>query len=149
MAIFTRPEEVMDYLHDKLEDNKITLGIKYIGYGDEDLIPEYPAVLVTADPVNREIHATHTFRNFFNLSLWVYHADMSVTRKVRNREDLLLCSAIYRLIHDDLTLGGNIIFGYIDSEVPGVIRNRRRGAAVGTRMTYLGEARERFTGEGA
>ena len=46
-----------DYIVRLLDDNKATLGLRYIAQNDEELIPEYPAALVQCDNTERILHA--------------------------------------------------------------------------------------------
>lgn len=136
---FRDPEEVLDFIYALLDTNKVSLGVKFIGYGDETLIPEYPAVILTSDPVQRDIHATRQFMVTFNCSLWVYHARLDENHKTRTRNDLLLATSIRELLHDNKNLGGNIIFGYVNGETPGVL-TRPNELIIGTRITWEGNS---------
>ena len=81
---FNDPLEVLDYVHDYIDVRAEEIGLAFAGYGEERLIPEYPAILVTAGPVTREIHGTHTFEITFLLEMWVYHAKIpTVTESER------------------------------------------------------------------
>jgi len=75
----------------------------------------------------------------------VYHARLTDSHKVRTKNDLLLVTAIRTLLHSDFRLGGNIIFGYVDSENPGVLASPKNDAVVGSRMTWTGENVVPFT----
>jgi hypothetical protein len=145
--MYVAPEEVLDHVYNLMVTNKTPLGLGFVGYADEELLPEYPAVVVSAEPLARDIHATHQFLVRFNLSLWVYHAKLTDSHKVRSKSDLLLVTAIRNVVHSDFTLGGNIVFGHVDSENPGILvgpRGRRGDAVVGTRMTWTGQGRVPF-----
>jgi hypothetical protein len=136
--------EAMDYIKDMFDVNAGTLGLNYVGYGDERVITKYPAVVVDSGPTEREIHGTHKFKNTFHIVFWVYHAGMNLTYQRRTQEDLLLVREITNLLHSDLTLGGNIVFGYIDSSIPGLFQRPKGSAVVGTRMTWEGYVLESF-----
>lgn len=138
--MYATPEQVLDYLYNLLVANKVALELGFVGYAEEKLIPKYPAVQVSAEPLIREIHGTHQFRNTYNMSFWVYHAKLTDSHKVRTKNDLLTVTAIRALLHNNLTLGGNIIFGFVDSENPGVLASPKNDPVVGTRMTWTGSA---------
>lgn len=140
--MFTNPQEVMDYIKALLENSSIEF--KYIGYGDERLLPNYPAVVVDSGPFTRELHGTHTFLLHFIVTLWVYHANLSATHQVRTQEELELVKQITALLHEDMKFGGNIVFGHVASEAPGIFQRPKGDRAVGTRMTWLGTTQERF-----
>lgn len=143
--MYTTPEEVLDGVYNLLVTNQVALGLGFIGYAEERLLPKYPAVQVSAEPLIRQLHATHQFLVTFNLSLWVYHAKLTDSHKVRTKNDLLTVTAIRNLLHSNFTLGGNIIFGYVDSENPGVLASQKNDPVVGTRMTWTGDNRVPFT----
>lgn len=138
------PREVLDFIHDYLTDNMGLVGLKYVGYGDEDLIPEYPAVVVSAGPKQRILLGTHKFQVIFQIDLWVQHANLSVSHKQRTREDMELCENIQDLLDANANLSNNIVFGYIESEAPGIINRQKGAAVVSTRMVWTGESRQSF-----
>lgn len=148
-TLFNTPEEVLDYLHDLLTLHAEPLGIRFVGYGEERLIPEYPAVLVAAGPVTREIHATHTFQLTMMMELWIYHAKLSESHHVRTRQDLQLVTAVREVLHDNLTCPKDdgtrqVIFSYVNAEDPAFIRRPRNEAVVGSRIEWIATSQERF-----
>lgn len=133
-----------DFIVDLLNDNKATLGLRYIAQHDEELIPQYPAVLVQTDRTDTLQHATGQFLKRFNLDLWVFHAELTVGRATRSRMDIELATAIRRLLHTNYTQNGHIIFGFVNGENPGIsarIIGPSVVTIVTTRLTWLGENR--------
>jgi hypothetical protein len=116
---FYDPLEPFDYIVQKLKDAQPTLGLEYVAENDEDLLPAYPAVLVQSGRTERLQHATGLFLVTFNIVLWVFHADIGVGAAVRSRKDIQLATDIRKLLHADRTLGGHIIFGFVEDEFPG------------------------------
>jgi hypothetical protein len=145
-GFITRPEEAVEMLSELIEDNAERLGIGFIGKYDERLLPSYPAVVISSAPLSREVHATHTFALTLRALIWIYHAKVSLTHKERSEEDLLLVTALVSLLHDDTTYDGHVIFGFVDSEVPGIVAPRagRGDPIVGTRISWEGVVQERF-----
>jgi len=136
-----------EYIYDLLDTHKADLGLRYIARHDEELIPQYPAVLLQTDSVERRIHATGLFYVEFGFDLWIFHAQLSVATAVRSLEDIELATNIRKLLHSDRTLGGHIIFGYVNGEFPGVTARPISGAVatiVTTRITWVGENRVPF-----
>jgi hypothetical protein len=136
-----------DHLFDLLDDNRATLGLRYIAQHEEDLIPQYPALLLQTDRTVTAQHSTGMFLKQFHLDLWIFHADMSVGQASRSRKDIELATEIRRLVHADYTLGGHIIFGFIDGEFPGITNRLVSGAistVVTTRLTWQGQNRVPF-----
>lgn len=139
--------DAAEYIHDFLDQNKGTVGINYVGYGDERLLGKYPSLVVTPDPLTREVSGTHTFRIGINVSIWVYHANLAVGHKIRTMEDIRLAEEVTKLLHRDYTMGGNVVFGFVDGEQPGVISRVVGGRAqsvVGTRLTWSAISQQRF-----
>lgn len=144
MNQFTRPEHALDFYKGMLDDHQGELGLGYVAYGDEDMLPRYPAVKVTAGPKLKEIHGTHKWMNYFTVNFWVYHAKMSTSHAARSKEDLELATAIVTLVHSDLTSSGGVIFGFIEREEPTLISRGKGAMVVGTQMLWAGRQVETF-----
>ena len=129
-----------DYYYNLLDDNKATLGLRYIAQHEESLIPEYPAILLQTDHVTREQHATGLFRVEFHIDLWIFHAELTSGAATRSRKDVELATEIRKLLHSKRTMDGHIIFGFVDGEFPGVTA-RAGTTIVTTRLTWMGENR--------
>lgn len=145
---FYDPLQVLDYLSTKLDDNKATLGIRYIAKLDEDLFPRYPAILLTMDtPLDRELHGTRMFRVQFNIDLWIFHAQLTQGKAVRSETDIQLATDVRKLLHADFDLGGHIVFGYVQFEHGGRIARaigQKVDTVVATRLAWVGENRVLF-----
>lgn len=145
MAFFTEPEEALDYIYNKINDNKGPLGIKFVGYADEDLLPEYPAVVVSFNtPVDRDIHATRQFRLVWAIQIVVYHARVSADHKVRSKEDMRFAAAIRNLLHQDFRAGGGVIFGFVAQERPGIVLDSEGSATIASTLIWTAESRSIF-----
>jgi hypothetical protein len=142
MAYFTEPEQLLDYIYNLLNVNKATLGIRFVGYADERLLPHYPAVVVSYNvPIQRTLHTTGTFKLEFIVQLEIYHARMTASHRTRSKEDMQLASVIREKLHEDYKLGGGVIFGHVLSERPGTIADARGQANVATLLLWTGESR--------
>jgi len=151
---FSDPLEVLDYVHDFLDKRKDDIGLAFCGYGEERLIPEYPAIIVTAGPVSREIHGTHKFRVTFILELWIYHAKLSESHRMRTRKDLQFATSVRQLLHDNMRLYADIddpnpsdpqiAGGWITSEDPAFINRGKGEGVVATRMEWTGISEATF-----
>jgi len=134
-----------DYIVRLLDDNKATLGLRYIAQNDEELIPEYPAALVQCDNTERILHATQQYYVGWSIDLWIFHAEMSISQAERSRKDIELATAIRKLLHTKSTMDGHIIFGFVTNEMPGMLANRATNTAiVTTRIIWQGQNRVRF-----
>lgn len=136
-----------DYIVQKLDDNKASLGIKYIAQNDESLLPEYPAILVQTDRARREHHATQMWLIEFHLDLWIFHGLLTVDHATRSRQDIEFATNVRKLLHSDKTLGGHVIDSIVDGEFPGVyarVINAEMTGIVGTRLTWMARNRVPF-----
>jgi hypothetical protein len=142
MPYFTEPEQALDHIYNLLNTNKVALGLKYVGYADERLLREYPAVVVSYNvPVVRDLHATRTFNLQFIIQLECYHARLTASHRTRTKEDMQLAARIRNKLHEDYKLGGGVIFGYVLSERPGVIADAKGQANVATMLIWSGDSR--------
>jgi hypothetical protein len=144
---FYDPLQPFDYMVDKLDDNKAALGIRYIAENDERLRPLYPAILVTLENLERDYHATGQFLLTFHIDVWVFHAELTVKKAVRSRKDIELATAIRKLIHNDRSMGGHIVHGWVDGEFPGItarVIGENVNTIVTTRLTWQGVNRAPF-----
>ncbi len=145
--------DIIDYLYAKFKAEGNALGLGYVAYPEEEMLPKYPGLMLSSGALNREIHTTHFFRNVITLDIFILHAALSISHRARTREDLLLCRSIVLTLHADRHLGidgsgrNNIIDGFVVEEVPGEILDDRGVAVVGTKITWAGQLREPFVRE--
>ena len=148
------PPQVLNHLHKLVDDHKASLGLRYVAKQDELLLPEYPAALVSMEaPLRREQRATRLFRLVFTVDIWVFHARLSTSKGNRSMEDIQLATNVRKLLHQNYTLPdastpvGHIVFGYVESESPGLTRlagGRKTEQVVTTRLVWVGENRVRY-----
>jgi hypothetical protein len=141
--VYTTIDQVMEWMKDKLTE-RTEFGFKYIDYGDpDDIIPATPAVIITNNPTERQLHGTHTFNILLSLDLWVLHADGTVGAAQRRIDDIKLCNQIQDFLDEHMNLDGNIVQGWVSGQSPGILR--RKGALfVSTRITWDGISQSRF-----
>lgn len=156
--MFVYSDQVMAWMKDALTE-RAEFGFQYIDYGDpDDLIPGYPAIIITENPLLRTLHATHTFQIQLSCDLWILHANLKVGKAPRRIETIKLCNLIRDFLDLNMNLpdvpsvtiqdamnnpAGNIIQGWISGESPGVLR--RKGTPIlGTRMTWEGLSQQHF-----
>jgi hypothetical protein len=140
--VYSEPEQVVDFFWNLLNTNKTVLGLGFVGYGDETLLPKYPAALVSfSAPVQRELGPTGTFSLTFAIQVLVYHARMTASHKTRTKEDMQLAAGVREKMHDDYRLGGNIIFGFVESERPGIVADNKGRMNIGTVLFWTGTSR--------
>lgn len=136
-----------DYIVQKLKDHQPALGLAYVAENDEDLMFEFPAVLVQAGNTDRNIHTTGQYRVVHNLDLWVFHSMLTVDVQTRSRQDIELTTAVRKLLHADATLGGHIIHGFVNGEqfvVTGRVLDELQRGIITTRLSWAGSVRVPF-----
>lgn len=142
MPYFTEPEECLDAIYNLINSNRAALGVKFVGYADETLLPKYPAVVVSYNvPVERELGPTQTFSLNWQVSLTIYHARLSASHRTRTKEDMQIAAAIREKLHEDYKLGGGVIFGYVTNERPGLAADDRGQANIATMLIWEGQSR--------
>ena len=138
--------EALDYIHDWLETQKVTLGLNSVWYGDDEWAAPYPAAVVVAGGLLRVPHSTQNFRVQLTVTVFVMHANLSQSHKTRTRADLALATAVSDLLHSDKSLGGNILTGsgIVVSETPGVTNRPKGQNVISTSLVWNGESRQQF-----
>lgn len=140
MAYYSRPEEVVEAFRTLFNAHKEQLGFAYVALNDEVLIPEYPALLITTDQMERVIHAMQQFEVTFNLTFWVYHAQLSDSHQQRTIDDMKLATGVVQFIHMNRTLSGRLIFSFVDSELPGFTATETGPNIITTRLGWNGKS---------
>lgn len=142
---FTRPEHLVEYLADLLENSM--LPFSFVGRYEETLYPSYPAVLVQPGNFQKDLHGTATFLVTLRATLFIMHADLTQSKRTRSLEDCLLATQTIQLIEgNDLTLGGHVIQGHVESDVfaPLPPRSAQSPAVISTRLQWQGITETRF-----
>lgn len=139
---------------DRLETKKGPLGIKFVGKYDEKRIPRYPAVVIIPTPREKELHATDTFQIVVGLDLYVYHGNLTLTKRERSKADLQLVSAIEDELESDFGWRTDpndpntrrVIFAYVSAEEPGNLqpRGNKSPVIVSTRVRWRALTQRRF-----
>lgn len=128
-------------IFDKINDNKSTLGIRAVYYGNHNMVPDSPAAVVIPGRKNRSLAGVSApgGRTMNELNVVV---DI-LTQNVKDGESLArleidqLAESVETLLHQDTTMGGIIIHGYVTTWDPGVqFINSSQFRVV--RMSYLG-----------
>lgn len=118
-----------DYLISLLEANKNDLGIAKVYYGDQENIPEVPAVCVEPSTVQRDLVGTAMrTNNQFLISILVYCANVEGVEGAQHDADQF-AEAVMHTINADGTaqqplgsrFGGNVIYGYVQTSEYGYI----------------------------
>lgn len=146
-SYFTEPEQALDYIYELIESRKNSLGLGYVGYADEKLLPRYPAVVVSFNvPVDRTLATTGTFNLAWAIQVVVYHARLTASHKTRTKEDMQLAATIRNVLHSDYKMGGGVIFGYVRSERPGIMADAKGAANIATTLIWTADSRAPING---
>jgi hypothetical protein len=134
--------EVADAVYQKLNDAKDELELEDVWYGPQELIPRYPCVVVEPRPKRRQLNGTHRWDLSFIVVISLYHGKVQTVdlTRLENEEHAVM---IEEFIHQDLSLGGKVLLGYVTLSEPGITR-RSDTMVVATRMTWEGDSREGF-----
>ena len=143
--MYYNPEQIIQYTETLLLAQATTLGLAYVSIAAnaELLIPAYPAALITAGSKAKEMSG-QKFRVGLSMEIFVLHGLLSDTIRDRTMADLALATSIETLLDKNMTMGGNIINGFVVGSDPG---NMVRGSTTGiitTKLTWTGESRQTF-----
>lgn len=119
MALTDSSVTVAQYIQTMIDNNKASLGLADVWYGDQSLIPRTPSATVEAGPKQRMVTGAPR-RTEVNIATYV----MLYVEKVQavTSNDLLagqLGEQIETIIHGDRTLGDNVIHSLVTSLEPG------------------------------
>lgn len=143
--MFTRPEQCAQYIENLLNAHLGELGINTVVFGEELKTISYPAVMIVPQPMRKEMQGIPTFLCYFNVTLYVYHANLTVSRAQRTLEDMQLATGIVNLLEKNFTLSNNIIFGFVAEESPGILaRGDKSEMIIGTRLEWEGQSKYVF-----
>ena len=134
--------EVSNNMYARLNSNKAVLGAADVWYGPQALIPRYPAIIVEPQPKRRSYVGTHRFKLIFTVGIFVYHGKVQGS-ELNRQENEQAASVVEDFIHQDLTLGGLVVAGYVTLVEPGIVF-RGEVMVTSTRLTWQGESREGF-----
>jgi hypothetical protein len=154
MTLISTTDKAMDMMVSFLEAHSPIIGVNFVGAYDEKIIPSYPAVVVLPGRREKQIHATNTFQINLELFLYVYHGNLTLTKRERSRADMKLVTDLESLLEKDYEWLSNpsdtstkqVIFGYISEEEPGVLQPRanKSNLIISTKLTWRALTQRRF-----
>lgn len=119
--------------------------LKRVYYGDTKLVPDYPVALVipgSKDRPARDGGGSRFFKVGLTAQVVVIHEaiqSIEITDKIVTQR----AAAVEAAMEADLTLGGNIIFGWVVRTAP-TIAMREKIVHRAHQLTYTGESRQYF-----
>jgi hypothetical protein len=138
-------DAVAQALVDRLEANKVALGLVHVWYGDQQLIPEMPAACVEIPTNSRERSNTgHIVMNNFETNIFVYHSQLQEINTTR-KEVAQLGMAVANVLDADGRYNDLLIDSYISTIEPGYAE-RSNVFLQAVRLTWTGRAQSRLGG---
>lgn len=146
--MFTKSTEQTQYLLTALDLGLVQTSHDFARayYGDQRLIPHFPAICCESVDKDRDLgpHASsHKWSITLRTHIIIYHEKIQ-SSQLTKKEDELLAEIVEDYLHTDLTLGNNIIFGYVTRVRPGVAVAPDRVMLRATRLEYEGKSRQTF-----
>jgi hypothetical protein len=142
---------VVDMIADRLNAQSGPLGLKFVGSYNEKIIPKYPAVIVVPGPRAKSLHGTHTFQVALEIALYIYHANLNLTKRERSKADLQLVTRLEEELESDFRWvdengSARVIHGYVSSEEPGMLQPsaNKSTVVICTRLTWRAISQRRF-----
>ena len=128
-----------------LNTNATALGVKRVWYGQQELLKDFPCVVVIPADTRRIGNAMAMQVDIeFDLYLVVVHSLLTQSIAQRTASDLHMVRAIALLLHQNRTLGDTVILGTVIGESPQVIRHNPKSYLIGTQMTFNCKSRGRI-----
>lgn len=135
--------DLANYLLALFQLNSDTLGLRFIGYGNHNMIPFAPAVVVVSAPKRRTLAgvAAPGGRTDNDMTLFIDVYVEKVGDETENRMALdQLSEAVEDLIHRDVQFGGLIIHGFVNDWQP-TERLLQNGEFRTVRLTFVGRSK--------
>lgn len=147
--MFTKIEDVVAYWQNKLNTDKATIGvgIKSVESYDKSLVVDYPSILIVPNPEEKRVHGTHTWQFAWDISVYIFHADLAANQMTRSIADVQLAQAVADYMEQDFTVEGNVNFGFIRQKLPFAMPSfvvNRSKAVVCTRLSWTATSQGRF-----
>lgn len=106
---------VADAVKLMLENQSITLGLKDVFYGDQDLIPQFPAAAVEGQNLSERPSDTGFSKmNEFQVLVILYHSKIQDNQTTRREADLY-AEAVKAVLNSDRQLGGLVTHCWVSS----------------------------------
>ncbi len=135
-----RAPVVTQKVADLLEANADYLGLKGVWYGDQELLPDFPCAVVESFTKQRDYATIRQYDITFRVGILVYVGEIQ-SSQITKKQSEELAEAVEDLMHENRTLDGMVIHGYVSSMNPGVAS--RAGKMVrAVRLIFTAKSRE-------
>lgn len=136
--------EMVTKVIDVLEAQKVSLGVEDIYYGTQDLKPRYPCISVEGGTKRRGVATTRQFEIRLGVTIVIYFGKVQSTQ-LTTKQTEELAEAIENILHDNKTMDGMVVFGYVTRTDPGVTSVGDDMMVKASRIMWEGVSREVFT----
>ena len=138
----TTLDQLVTYIQNLITTNMGALGLRSVTFADEGLTKDYPSCVIIPGDLTRMPEASgRVTANHFTVLVFVLHAEMSVTRSVRQHHDLQMAEAVTALLHQNFTMGGLVAGGWVANERARQLPFRKAHNILSTELTWTGTAR--------
>jgi hypothetical protein len=134
-------------LKDKIELNKVALGLDIVLYGEQNNVPGGKAAVVYCGTKRRPLAGVAgpggRTDNFMEVIIDVHYSVYNPEEEGRLAADKL-AEAVETLLHQDTTVGGIIIHGWVNEWTPGVVFKENSMYRT-VRLLYVGRSKTNIT----
>jgi hypothetical protein len=130
-------DDVTQAVYDRINAQKVALGLRQVYYADNNFTPQYPNAVVVHGRRAKTRHSTgNRFLFTFSVFVYVLHANMNLNKAMRSKADIQLAEQTGAFIENDFHLGGQVVECYIEAIEPALLPARRVGEnVVSSRIT--------------
>jgi hypothetical protein len=134
------------YLLDKVETDKVSLGVVDVFYGDQNRFPNYPTVCVEPSDKDRELHgAPRRTQVDTTIYILIYHGKVQDVRQNLKECDIL-AEAVEALVHADPDLGDQVIHSLV-TRVESGYATKADSIVRASRLTVVARVQEQLPSE--
>ena len=140
-----RLDDVCTAVYDRLNTNLDAIGLTFVDFGEMPKTLRWPSAMIVPGEVDRRPEASGLQTELtFTVLIYVLHADLTESRKVRTHTDLQLAESITDFLHSDMTFGGQLAGSWVATEAPRNVPTRRANHVIATELTWTAKSRGRI-----
>lgn len=138
---------VAQYIRTTINTNKVALGIDQVLYGEQNNIPGGITAVVMCAMKNRQLQRVAFpgagTRNYMRTLITIY-CNKTGDEGTLSLETDQVAEAVEHLLHQDTTLGGNVIHGFVETIDPGY-RFKTGSMFRATQLTHVSNTKTNLT----
>lgn len=147
MSHTDRSTVVATYIKNLIDTNKVALNVDNVLYGDHNMIPGGITVTVMPGMKNRTLQRVASpgagTRNRMIVLVTVYCNETGDEQTLSLKTDQI-AEAVEHLLHQNTTLGDNVIHGFVETWDPGY-RFKTGSMYRATQMTHISQSKTNLT----